>query len=180
VDAGSNLSTPSVPPQSCQATGSHHRSSSFPFRPLDQRLNGPHTAAKLPILRYAKAGAAVERTESPRARTAASSSKKAASFSSTNALNFSGFSCLTVRLRWGLEIRPWAVFWWRIAHKKRWIHKERERGRPSSFARALFLSNTAQERVELLWIVSHRFEFSPQRRDIAKFRSRSLGCRWMT
>jgi len=33
-------------------------------------------------------------------------------------------------------------------------------------ARALFLSNTAEERVELLCIVCHRFEFYHQRRDI--------------
>ena len=36
-----------------------------------------------------------------------------------------------------------------------------------------FLSNTPGECIELLWIVSHRFEFCHQRRDIAKFRSRS-------
>ena len=44
------------------------------------------------------------------------------------------------------------------------------------YARALFLSNTAEERIELLWIVCHRFEFYHQRRDIAKFRSRSHRC----
>ena len=38
---------------------------------------------------------------------------------------------------------------------------------------ALFLSNTAEERAARLWIVSDRFEFWHQRRDIAKFRSRS-------
>ena len=43
----------------------------------------------------------------------------------------------------------------------------------TNYARALFLSNTAEERAELLWIVSDRFEFCHQRRDIAKFRSRS-------
>ena len=65
VDTGCNLSKPSVP-HSCQATGSHHRSASLSLRPLDRRLNAPHTAAKLPILRYAKAGAAVERTDATR------------------------------------------------------------------------------------------------------------------
>src|SRR4029077_7056554 len=62
VDTGCHLSTPSVPSRSCQATGSHHRSASFSLRPLDRRLNVPHTAAKLPVLRYAQAGAGVERT----------------------------------------------------------------------------------------------------------------------
>ena len=33
-------------------------------------------------------------------------------------------------------------------------------------ARALFLSNTAEKRAELLWVGSHRFEFRHQRRDI--------------
>jgi hypothetical protein len=49
-------------------------------------------------------------------------------------------------------------------------------------ARALFLSNTAEEGVELLGTIPDRFEFCRQRRDIAvgsavdyaKFRSRSL------
>jgi len=36
----------------------------------------------------------------------------------------------------------------------------------TNYTRALFLSNTAEERVELLWIVSLRFEFCHQRRDI--------------
>jgi hypothetical protein len=42
---------------------------------------------------------------------------------------------------------------------------ERERSDDND-ARALFLNNTAEERGELLWIVSHRFEFCPQRKDI--------------
>jgi hypothetical protein len=41
------------------------------------------------------------------------------------------------------------------------------------YARALFLINTAEERVEALDIISDRFEFCDQRTDIAKFRSRS-------
>src|SRR5207244_11625196 len=62
ADAGCNLPTPSVPLHSCQATGSHHRSADLPLRrAMVWRLNGPHTKAKLPVLRYAKAGAAVER-----------------------------------------------------------------------------------------------------------------------
>jgi hypothetical protein len=40
-------------------------------------------------------------------------------------------------------------------------------------ARALFLSNTAEERVEALDIISDPLEFCQQRRDIAKFRSHS-------
>jgi len=36
----------------------------------------------------------------------------------------------------------------------------------TNYTRALFLSNTTEERAELLWIVSHRFEFCHQRRDI--------------
>jgi hypothetical protein len=46
--------------------GLTHRSASFSLRPLDRRLNVPHTAAKLQILRYAKAGAAMERTDATR------------------------------------------------------------------------------------------------------------------
>src|SRR5213080_4287619 len=62
ADAGCNLPTSSVPLHSCQATGSHHRSADLPLRrAMVWRLNGPHTKAKLPVLRYAKAGAAVER-----------------------------------------------------------------------------------------------------------------------
>ena len=45
----------------------------------------------------------------------------------------------------------------------------------TNYARALFLSNTAEERAELLWIVSDHFELWHQRRNIAKFRSRSHG-----
>ena len=33
-------------------------------------------------------------------------------------------------------------------------------------ARALFLTTRLEERAELLWIVSHRFEFCHQRKDI--------------
>jgi hypothetical protein len=40
----------------------------------------------------------------------------------------------------------------RIAHEK--FHHKAERERREPDARALFLSNTAGERVELLWIVS--------------------------
>src|SRR5205814_9974696 len=62
ADTGCNLSTPSVPPHSCQATGSHHRSADLPLRRvMVWRLNVLRTKAKLPVLRYAKAGAAVER-----------------------------------------------------------------------------------------------------------------------
>ena len=45
-------------------------------------------------------------------------------------------------------------------------------------ARALFFQATRLEkRAELLWIVSRRFEFCHQRRDIAKFRSHRLDAR---
>ena len=61
VDTGCSLSTPSVPLYSCQATGSH-RSAGLPLhRAIVRRFNVPRTTAKLPVLRHAKARAAVER-----------------------------------------------------------------------------------------------------------------------
>ncbi len=58
VDTGCNLSKPSVPLHS----GSHHGSAGHPLRAMVRPLNVPRTTAKLPVLRYAEAGAAVERT----------------------------------------------------------------------------------------------------------------------
>jgi hypothetical protein len=39
----------------------------------------------------------------------------------------------------------------------------------TNYARALFLGNTTEERVELLWIISDCLEFCHQRRHIAIF-----------
>src|SRR6476646_4451318 len=48
----------------------------------------------------------------------------------------------------GLRNQTVGCLWWGIAHKKKSGYMEWERERPSSFARALFLSNTAEERIE--------------------------------
>ena len=57
----------SVPLHSYQAPGSHYRCAELPLRwAMVRRFNTPRTTTvKLPVLRYSKAGAAVERTDAP-------------------------------------------------------------------------------------------------------------------
>ena len=63
VETGCDLSTPSVLLYSFEAIGSHHRSAGLDLRTMVRSLNLPATTAKLPVLRYAKACAAVERAD---------------------------------------------------------------------------------------------------------------------
>ena len=61
ADTGCNFSTPSLPPRAYQANCRHYRSNDPPVWAMVRGLNVSDTAAKLPLLRHAKAGAAMER-----------------------------------------------------------------------------------------------------------------------
>ena len=61
ADTGCNFSTPSLPPRVHQANCGHYRSNDLPVWAMVRGLNVSDTAAKLPLLRHAKAGAAMER-----------------------------------------------------------------------------------------------------------------------
>jgi len=63
VSPGCNPSTSSVRLHSCQGSYSYYRSTSFPRWVLVRCFNVPRTTAKLPILRYTKASATMERTD---------------------------------------------------------------------------------------------------------------------
>jgi hypothetical protein len=64
----------------------------------------------------------------------------------------------------GLEIGAWAASGEDSSRLGLCFNEERER--INAGARAFFSSAATGERIELLWIVSHRFEFCHQRRDI--------------
>ena len=65
ADTGCNFSTPSLLPRAYQANCRHYRSNDLALWAMVRCLDVPSTTAKLSILRYAKAGAAVERAHAP-------------------------------------------------------------------------------------------------------------------
>jgi hypothetical protein len=61
ADTGCNFSSPSVPLNAYQATSRHYRSNDLALRAMVRGRNVSGAAAKLPLLRHAKAAAAMER-----------------------------------------------------------------------------------------------------------------------
>ena len=61
ADTGCNFSTPSLLPRAYQANCRHYRSNDLPVWAMVRGRNVSEAAAKLPLLRHAKASAAMER-----------------------------------------------------------------------------------------------------------------------